>query len=171
MPNCIFLINKYQQEVAKHGNKAKSLQRVIMKIGNATLMTNLTTASGFATFILTDSKVLKEFGIIASINIIAIFLLSLLIIPVVYSFMSRPSKKHLKHLKSHYLKTFVKWMENKVRFKRINVYFISLIGLIMGIIGIYQINISGSIIEDMPKKSEFFSDILFFDEEFNGIAP
>ena len=97
VPNC-FLINKYQQEVAKHGNKAKSLQRVIMKIGNATLMTNLTTASGFATFILTDSKVLKEFGIVASINIIAIFLLSLLIIPVVYSFMSRPSKKHLKHL-------------------------------------------------------------------------
>jgi predicted RND superfamily exporter protein len=142
-----------------------------MKIGNATLMTNLTTASGFATFILTDSKVLKEFGIVASINIIAIFLLSLLIIPVVYSFMSRPSKKHLKHLKSHYLKKFVKWMENKVRYKRINVYVISLIGLIMGIIGIYQINISGSIIEDMPKKSEFFKDILFFDDEFNGIVP
>ncbi len=171
VPNCIFLINKYQQEVAKHGNKAKSLQRVIMKIGNATLMTNLTTASGFATFILTDSKVLKEFGIVASINIIAIFLLSLLIIPVIYSFMSRPSKKHLKHLKSHYLKTFVKWMENKVRFKRINVYVISLIGLIMGIIGIYQINISGSIIEDMPKNCEFFKDILFFDDEFNGIVP
>ena len=171
VPNCIFLINKYQQEVAKHGNKAKSLQRVIMKIGNATLMTNLTTASGFATFILTDSKVLKEFGIVASINIIAIFLLSLLIIPVVYSFMSRPSKKHLKHLKSHFLKTFVKWMENKVRFKRINVYVISIICLIMGIIGIYQINISGSIIEDMPKKSEFFKDILFFDDEFNGIVP
>lgn len=171
VPNCIFLINKYQQEVAKHGNKVKSLQRVIMKIGNATLMTNLTTASGFATFILTDSKVLKEFGIVASINIIAIFLLSLLIIPVVYSFMRRPSQKHLKHLKRLYLKEFVKWMENKVRYKRINVYIISIFSLIFGIIGIYQISISGSIIEDMPKKSDFFKDILFFDDEFNGIVP
>ena len=171
VPNCIFLINKYQQEVAKHGNKAKSLQRVIMKIGNATLMTNLTTASGFATFILTDTKVLKEFGIVASINIVAIFLLSLLIIPVVYSFMSRPGKKHLKHLKSHYLKTFVKWLENMVRYKRISVYVFSLIGLIIGVIGINLINISGSIIEDMPKKSEFFKDILFFDKEFNGVVP
>ena len=171
VPNCIFLINKYQQEVAKHGNKVKSLQRVIMKIGNATLMTNLTTASGFATFILTDSKVLKEFGIVASINIIAIFLLSLLIIPVVYSFMRRPSQKHLKHLNRLYLKEFVKWMENKVRYKRINVYIISIFSLIFGIIGIYQISISGSIIEDMPKKSDFFKDILFFDDEFNGIVP
>ena len=171
VPNCIFLINKYQQEVAKHGNMIKSLQRVIMKIGNATLMTNLTTASGFATFILTDSKILKEFGIVASINIIAIFLLSLLIIPIVYSFMGQPRKKHLKHLNRHYLKVFVRWMENKVRNKRINVFIISIISLLLGIIAVYQIDISGSIIEDMPKKSGFFKDILFFDDEFNGIVP
>ena len=171
VPNCIFLINKYQQEVAKHGNMIKSLQRVIMKIGNATLMTNLTTASGFATFILTDSKILKEFGIVASINIIAIFLLSLLIIPIVYSFIGQPRKKHLKHLNRHYLKVFVRWMENKVRNKRINVFIISIISLLLGIIGVYQIDISGSIIEDMPKKSGFFKDILFFDDEFNGVVP
>jgi len=171
IPNCIFLINKYQQEVAKHGNKVKSLHRVIMKIGNATLMTNLTTASGFATFILTDSKILKEFGIVASINIIAIFLLSLLIIPIVYSFMNRPNEKHLKHLSNNYIKSFVGWMESKVRHKRIKVYILSLLSLVFGIIGIYQINISGSIIEDMPKKSAFFQDILFFDKEFNGIVP
>ena len=73
VPNCIFLINKYQQEFAKHKNQAKSLQRVISKIGNATLMTNLTTASGFATFILTNSKILKEFGIVASINICLLY--------------------------------------------------------------------------------------------------
>ena len=171
IPNCIFLINKYQQEVAKHGNKAKSLRRVIMKIGNATLMTNLTTASGFATFILTDSKVLKEFGTVASINILAIFLLSLLIIPIIYSFMNLPNRKHLQHLNNSFINRFVKWMENKVRYKRINVFIISFLSLIFGIIGIYQINISGSIIEDMPKKSDFFKDILFFDEEFNGIVP
>ena len=171
IPNCIFLINKYQQEVAHHGNKVKSLHRVIVKIGNATLMTNLTTASGFATFILTNSKILKEFGTVASINIIAIFLISLLIIPIIYSFMDRPNKKHLKHLKNKTVDTFVKWMENKVRHKRINVYMISLLGLILGIIGIYQIEISGSLIEDMPKKSAFFEDILFFDKSFNGIVP
>lgn len=171
VPNCIFLINKYQQEVAKHGNKAKSLQRVIMKIGNATLMTNLTTASGFATFILTDSKILKEFGIVASINIIAIFLLSLLIIPIVYSFMNRPKKKHLKHLNHRYLQFFIRWLEHKVRYKRINVFVISILCLVFGIIGIYQIKISGSIIEDMPKQSKFFEDIRFFDKEFDGVVP
>ncbi|MDA9140271.1 efflux RND transporter permease subunit [Flavobacteriaceae bacterium] len=171
VPNCIFLINKYQQEIAKHRNQAKSLQRVIAKIGNATLMTNLTTASGFATFILTNSKILKEFGVVASINIIAIFLLSLLIIPITYSFMERPNKKHLRHLKNKTVDFFVTWMEKTVRKKRVNVYLISLLGLIIGITGIYQIKISGSLIEDMPKSAPFFKDILFFDAIFNGIVP
>ncbi len=171
VPNCIFLINKYQQEVAKHGNQIKSLQRVIVKIGNATLMTNLTTASGFATFILTDSKILKEFGIVASANIIGIFLLSLFVIPIIYSFMALPNKKHLKHLKNKWMVTIVKWMEHQVRYNRINTYIISLIALVVGIIGIYQIKISGSIIEDMPKKAAFFEDIQFFEQEFNGVVP
>ena len=171
VPNCIFLINKYQQEIAKHNNQAKSLQRVIVKVGNATLMTNLTTASGFATFILTNSKILKEFGVVASVNIISIFILSLLIIPITYSLMAIPKKKHLKHLKNKSIDYFVRWMENKVRKKRVNVYIFSLIGLIIGITGMYQIKISGSLIEDMPKSEEFFQDILFFDESFNGIVP
>lgn len=171
VPNCIFLINKYQQEIAKHKNQAKSLQRVIIRIGNATLMTNLTTASGFATFILTNSKILKEFGVVASINIIAIFILSLLIIPISYSLMSIPKKKHLKHLKNKSIELFVNWMEDKVKKSRVNVFIVSLLGLIIGITGIYQIKISGSLIEDMPKSKEFFQDIQFFDQIFNGVVP
>lgn len=171
IPNCIFLINKYQQEVKKHGNQALSLQRVISKVGNATLMTNCTTALGFATFIILDSELLKEFGIVASINILSIFLLSLLIIPIIYSFMPIPKDKHLKHLRKSWIDRFVSWMEHVVRNHRIAVYITSVIVLVTSIIGIYQIQITGSRIEDLPKDAKFFKDIRFFEEEFNGIMP
>ncbi|TRZ46370.1 efflux RND transporter permease subunit [Robertkochia solimangrovi] len=171
IPNCIFLINKYQQEVKKHGNQAKSLQRVISRVGNATLMTNVTTAAGFATFIITESKLLKEFGIVASLNIFVIFILSLLIIPIIYSFLPLPKTKHLKHLNKRWIGTFVGWMEKTVREHRIAVFIVSLIALIVSIIGIYQIRISGSLIEDMPKGAPFFKDIRFFEKEFDGVLP
>jgi predicted RND superfamily exporter protein len=171
IPNCIFLINKYQQEVNKHGNQALSLQRVISRIGNATLMTNVTTASGFATFIITDSKLLTEFGIVASLNILGIFVLSLLIIPIVYSFMAVPKTKHLKHLNKRWIGTFVSWMERIVRNHRIAVYLVAVGVLVASIIGMYQIRISGSPIEDMPQKAGFFKDIRFFESEFDGIMP
>ena len=119
VPNCIFLINKYQHEVKKHGNQARSLQRVISKIGNATLMTNITTACGFATFILTDSKILKEFGTVASINIMVIYVLSILLIPIIYSFLPLPEKKHLNHLSNNWLNVFVGFLSNTVKNHRI----------------------------------------------------
>lgn len=171
IPNCIFLINKYQQEIRLHGNQAKSLQRVIAKVGNATLMTNLTTASGFATFILVKSELLSEFGIVASINIIAIFLLSLLIIPIVYSYMPVPKDKHLKHLSKTWINKFVNWIERMVRDRRITIYIVAVLLLCTSIIGIFQIKISGSLIEDMPKNTGFFDDIRFFEKEYEGIMP
>ncbi len=171
IPNCIFLINKYQQEVKKHGNQARSLIRVISKVGNATLMTNLTTASGFATFIILSSSLLREFGIVASINIIGIFLLSLLIIPIIYSYMSLPKNKHLQHLNTPWIDLFVKTMENIVREHRITVYITSVVLLVLSIIGIYQIEITGSRIEDLPKNTDFYEDILFYEKDFNGILP
>ena len=171
IPNCIFLINKYQHEVKLHGNKVKSLQRVITKIGNATLMTNVTTASGFATFILTESKLLTEFGIVASLSILAIFILCLLVIPIIYTFLPYPKERHLEHLNKRWIGGFVNWTERMVREEKIAIYAVSLLLIIGGIIGIYQIKISGSLIEDMPQETEFFKDIRFFENEFNGIMP
>ncbi|MGA8854038.1 MAG: efflux RND transporter permease subunit [Christiangramia sp.] len=171
IPNCIFLINKYQQEIKKHGNQAKSLQRVITKVGNATLMTNLTTASGFATFILTDSQLLREFGIVASLNIIAIFILSLLIIPIIYSYLNPPKDRHLKHLTKKWIGGFTNWMEKMVRHHRIAIYISSIVLLVLSIIGIYTIRVSGSILEDMPQNTQFFKDVKFFEKEFDGVMP
>ena len=171
IPNCIFLINKYQHEVNKHGNKAKSLQKVITKIGNATLMTNVTTASGFATFIITNSKLLKEFGIVASLSILAIFILCILIIPIIYSFLPIPEEKHLEHLNRTWINSLGDWIEKTVKKSKINIYIISVLLLVTSIIGIYQIRISGSIIDDMPQKADWFDDIMFYEKEFNGIMP
>ncbi|WP_397363743.1 RND family transporter [Olleya sp. R77988] len=171
IPNCIFLINKYQHEVKSHGNKVKSLQRVITKVGNATLMTNVTTASGFATFILTESQLLKEFGVVASLSILAIFILCLLIIPILYTFLPYPKERHLEHLNKRWIGGFVNWTVRLVKEKRITIYATSLVLLIVCLIGIFQIKISGSLIEDMPKNAQFFKDIRFFEEEFDGIMP
>jgi len=112
--NCIFLINKYQQEIKLHNNQAKALQRVISKIGVSTLMTNMTTAMGFATFMIAGNDLLFEFGLVTSINVITVYLLTLLVVPIVYSFMPLPNEKHLYHLSKNYISALLDWVE-KIR--------------------------------------------------------
>ncbi|MCL9809276.1 efflux RND transporter permease subunit [Flavobacterium luminosum] len=171
IPNCIFLINKYHQEYHKHSNKAKALQRVITKTGTATLMTNITTALGFATFIATNNVLLTEFGVVTSINILAIYLLCLLILPIFFSYIPAPIPRHLGHLEREYLTSFFQWIVNTVKYNRVGVYMVAISLLIIGMIGIHKMRISGSIIEDMPKKTAFFEDIRFFEKEFDGVMP
>lgn len=169
--NCIFLINKYQQEIKIHHNQAKALQRVISKIGVSTLMTNLTTAAGFATFMITGNDLLFEFGLVTSINVISVYLLTLVVVPIVYSFMPLPKEKHLYHLSKNYISSLLDWVENIVKFKRKTIYIIYALLLLFSIVGVLQMKVSGSLIGEMPKSASFFKDILFYEKEFNGVMP
>jgi hypothetical protein len=169
--NCIFLINKYQQEIRIHRNQAKALQRVISKIGVSTLMTNVTTAIGFATFMITGNDLLYEFGLVTSINVISVYLLTLMVVPIVYSFMPLPKEKHLNHLSKTYLSSILDWVERHVKYKRKLIYRIYGLLLIFSVIGVSQMKVSGSLIGEMPKSASFFKDIIFFEKEFNGVMP
>ena len=169
--NCIFLINKYQQEIKLHNNQAKALQRIISKIGVSTLMTNLTTAIGFATFMITGNDLLFEFGLVTSINVISVYLLTLLIVPIVYSFMDVPGEKHLYHLNKTYISTLLDFVENVIKNKRKVIYTIYGLLLVFSVIGVAQMKVSGSLIGEMPKSASFYKDILFYEKEFNGVMP
>ncbi len=171
IPNCIFLTNKYHQEYKVHRNKVKALQRVTTKIGMATLMTNLTTAIGFFTFITSNNKLLIEFGNGSSIKILALFLLCIIVIPIFHSYIPAPKDRHIEHLDRGYVKSFMDWILRNVKDNRFSIYTVAVSLLVISIIGIYKMRISGSIIEDMPKKAAFFKDILFFEKEFDGVMP
>ena len=155
IPNCIFLTNKYHQECRIHGNQAKALVRVITKVGTPTLITNLTTSFGFATFNVTNNELLKEFGVVTSINIIALFFLCLFVIPVADSYISIPKERHLDHLEKSYVVSFLNWIQKTIKSKRTIVYIVVFSLLTVGTIGIFKMRISGSLIEDMPKKAAF----------------
>ncbi len=171
IPNCIFLTNKYHQEYKVHRNKVKALQRVTTKVGMATLMTNLTTAIGFATFVASNNELLLEFGLVTSINIMALFFLCIIVIPIFHSYIPAPKDRHIEHLDRGYVKSFMDWILRNVKYNRFSIYVVAVSLLVISIIGIYKMRISGSIIEDMPKKEAFFKDIIFFEKEFDGIMP
>ncbi len=171
IPNSVFLLNKYHQEYRKHGNKIKALQRVICKIGNATFLTNLTTASGFATFIFTSSKILVEFGVIAAINIIGVFILSLLLIPIIFSFVSEPKERHLNHLENKAVNKIVDKLIHISLNHRTTVYTTAGVILIFGFIGISMIKTTGYMLDDIPHDDPLYLDLKYFEDNFDGLMP
>ena len=171
IPNSIYMLNKFHSEFARHGNKVKALQRVIIKIGNATFLTNLTTASGFATFVITKSDILKQFGIVASLNIMSLFVLSLLLIPIIFSFIEPPSAKHIKHLENNFVTRIINTLIKITRNHRRTVYITTIVIIGIGIYGISLIKSSGFMVDDIPESDPIYKDLKYFENNFNGLMP
>jgi len=171
IPNCIFLLNKYHYEYQEHGQKILALKRVIQKVGKASFMTNLTTAAGFGTFILTGNQMLIEFGVIAFMNIILVFIISLIVIPSVYTGLKPPKAKHLRHLKRRWMNYIIRWMVEVVQFYKPAVYIVTGVILVIGIIGITRIQTSGTLTDDIPKDDQLYLDMHFMESEFKGVLP
>jgi len=171
VPNCIFLINKYHNEFREHGNKSRSLVQMIRRVGNITILTNTTTALGFATFILTSSKDLRQFGLVASINIFAVFILSLLLIPIVFSYLNPPKKRHVSHLDRKWLNNLIQKITYFVTEKRTVVYTATITIISIALFGLLQMRIAGNITDDMPKESALYKDIKFFEKHYKSVMP
>ena len=171
VPNCIYLLNKYHAEYKRHGNKGLALTRMVRKVGNATFMTNATTALGFAAFMFTTSDVLKQFGVIASVNILAMFCISLLIIPAVFSWLPPPRSRHVRHLDRRWVSLVVQRLERAVSHHRRAVYVTTVAVLILGGFGISQIKVTGNVAGDLPQEDAILTDLHWFEDRFGGVMP
>lgn len=171
IPNLVFMINKFHAEYDRHGNKIKALQRMIQKIGNASFLSNLTTAAGFATFIVTSSQILVEFGITASIGITFVYLVCLVMIPCGFSFMPEPDSKQIKHLHN---KTVTGTLERVIQLilnRRNVVYGVAISVVILGIIGLTLMKSTGYMVDDLKETDPIRQDLSFFEENFDGLMP
>ena len=127
IPNSVYMLNKYHHEYASHGNQIRALTSIIRKIGIVTLITNFTTAVGFFVLVVTDISILAEFGIVAGLNIMATFLVSIILIPSLYSYLKPPSNKNLKHLDFKFITELLSYLDFLVRRKRIFIFLTTLI--------------------------------------------
>jgi len=171
VPNCIFFINKYHQEYARDQDVDAAVQHTVKKIGGVALLTNLTTALGFSTFTLTSSDALVHFGIAATINIIVVYVLSITILPVLYSWLPAPRPQHYKHLDQKWLSDGVGWLERVAQHHRKWVYIGALTLAAAGGVGMLRMQTTGNITTDIDPADPLVQQMRFFEQELGGVIP
>ncbi|MFM9026607.1 MAG: efflux RND transporter permease subunit [Bacteroidota bacterium] len=171
IPNCILLLNKYQQEYQKHRNQIKALARTIYRIGASTFFANVTTSLGFLVFAFTHSEVLTEFGIITSLNVMLTFLISLILIPIVFSFLPPPTEKQTRHLERRGLQKILRRIDRWVHQYRWRVYGVVGAVVVISLYGMTKITTVGFVVDDLPKKDVIYQDLKFFEKNFKGVLP
>ena len=171
IPNCIYFLNKFHVSFNETGDKIKSLVKMVERMGIVTLFCNITAAIGFAVFALTRSQILKEFGAVAGINIMLLFIISLILIPGVLSFLPAPKSRHTKYLVNprlnRWLDRLEKWSLNHRNF----IYAATIVIVIISVAGMFRLRSEGFIVDDLPKTDKIYTDLKFFEQNFKGVMP
>ncbi len=171
--NSIFLLNKYLDEIRLHGNKTRALSRMIVRIGKANLLTNATTAAGFGAFIVTSNTFLVEFGVVATLNILAIYVLSMLLLPILFSYFPVPKPRHLKHLNSEksFTTRIINLVGKVILHYRPAIYGATVLLVLVGAYGITKLKTTGTIVDDISKKNKLQKDLMWMEKNFKGVMP
>jgi len=171
IPNCVYLLNRYHYEYYMNPNKMKSLLRMVDRMGIVTFFTNLTAAIGFGVFFFTKSTLLKEFGLVAGINILGLFFISLIFIPAFFSFLPPPNVKHTKYLENGWINKLLTKITNWVFSHRVWIYGFTILICVFSVIGLTKLRNDAHIVDDLPKSDKIYVDLKFFENNFKGVMP
>jgi uncharacterized protein len=171
IPNCIYFLNKYHSSWLEKQDKKAAIINMIGKMGVVTLFCNITAAIGFAVFALTKSPVLEEFGLVAGINILLLFFISLILIPFALSIMAVPKPRQLKYLHNKYVTNLLlrmeHWVVNHPKFTLSGTALV----LVFAGFGLTKLKSQGFIVDDLPKNDKIYTDLKFFEKHFKGVMP
>lgn len=171
IPNCVYFLNKYHSEYSIRPDKMPALREMVGKMGVVTLFTNLTAAIGFGVFFFTKSVILKEFGLVAGLNIMALFVISLIFIPAVYSFLKPPNTRHTGYLENKWMNGILDSFTTAVFQRRKMVYGITLVLSAVAVFGMLRLRAVGRIVDDLPQSDKIYTDLKFFEKNFKGVMP
>lgn len=171
IPNCIYFLNKYHTAYSDTNDEQTALITMVSRMGIVTLFCNIAAAIGFAVFALTRSALLKEFGIVAGINIMLLFFISLIFIPPVLSYLPAPQQHQLKYLNNTLLLRILVALERWTMHYKKWIYGITIIVTAVAVAGIFRMRSEAFIVDDLPKTEKIYSDLKWFEKNFKGVMP
>lgn len=171
VPNCILILNKYHGEIGNGVSKIRALHTAIARSSVSLFFANITTAIGFAVFCAIKNHILFEFGLIASINVFITFLLSLMLVPIIFSYLPEPKPKHLKHLEGKRLRSILEKVAVITTNRRKIIYIVVIAVVVVSFFGLLKIKANGYVVDDLPSKDPLLVDLHYFEKNYGGVLP
>ncbi|WP_051295840.1 efflux RND transporter permease subunit [Eisenibacter elegans] len=171
IPNSVYWITKYHQEYRKNPERALVIQKVVRHITPVALMTNVTTAIGFFVFSFMDTRILREFGVVSSIGVMSMFVVSVILLPTFMMWMPAPGDKELRHLDRMGLNKILDRFHQLIFERRPLIYTVVAFSVIVSLVGFSQLEVVSFMADDIPQNSTLKQDLAFFEQHFQGAMP
>jgi predicted RND superfamily exporter protein len=101
----------------------------------------------------------------------ATWALSLILVPIIFSYNPKPKAKHVRHLENKNISKLLETVDFVVHNRRTKLYWVISILVVLSVFGISKIKNIGHVVDDLPENDPVFTDLKFIEENFKGIVP
>ncbi len=170
MSDVIHILSRYVTEVGNGIGKVQAIKITLKEVGLATFLTSVTTAIGFATLVTNSIVPIRNFGLFTAIAVILAFFLAFTVLPAILLLMRKPNPVKAR-------RADISWpvlLRRMLRFILIHPKAIlssSLFIVIVSLIGISQIKVDTTLLEDLGDDDPIVQDFHYFEKKFSGVRP
>jgi uncharacterized protein len=169
MSDVTHYFSAYTDERRKGTPDTLVFSKIRKEVAYPTFLTLLTTVIGFLSLLFSSIEPVRDFGIYTSLGVSVAYVLTYSFLPSVLQLY--PPKKHLERsrLQSKGL-NMQKGIHLVFRNQKKIVLF-SILALIIAFIGINQLKINNTLLEDLSDRVKVKRDFTYFDEHYSGARP
>jgi uncharacterized protein len=165
----IHLQTYYHKYLAQQFERVEAILKALKEVWLNLLLTSVTTAAGFLTFLSSSIPHISTFGVDAAVGVTIAFIIAVTLAPILFYYF--PPAKTLSSNNSNELKweRFLTSIYNSGKNKSSLVLSITLITILMSLVSLKFMDTNQTLSGNFAEKHQIKQDIDFFESEFGGI--
>lgn len=155
---CIHVMNHFQQEIVKSDDVKKAISKAAAEFGYPVLLSALTTAVGFFSFVAVPIKPIRQTGLVCSYGVMLSLIFAITICPVLLSFTMPKLKKYRNRNvenNNQFFSNWTKFLDKKKGFLIVSSMVISIIFVLLSL----SIQIKTDFLSILGEKFDIVQDV------------
>lgn len=168
MSDVIHISSQFYEKIEAGFNKVDAIRISLKEVGFATFLTCISTAVAFLTLNTTSIQPIRDFGTYTAVGVVIAYVFSMTLLPFILLRVKNPDRFRVHASQVKWDKGLRKLLRMVFKNPR-KILIGAAVLLAISVLGISQIEVNNSILDDLDEQDPIKKDFVYFDTYFSGV--
>lgn len=167
----IHLINRYREELPRAPDRTEAARRTVRSMAVACLLTSVTTAVGLGSLVVSQTKLLRHFGLTAAIGVMVAYVITITFVPAVMTGLRPPRARDAGATADGWIERFAVATTAWILRRPWPVLSAAAVLLGLCIWGAWNVRVDTALMDQFDPDEEVYRSTRLMEEELDGARP